>query len=263
MPIWATCGGAHDLPEPVAQLHGSAVGVSRPARPRGAPSVRLGLGDGDAARVGQGEDPSALGLGRGDQALVGEHLQRRVDRPGAGPPHAAAALGELGDDLVAVHRLLGEQPQDRQPDVSATRPGAASTTAVATATAPRVEPGPEGRAEPRAEAGRRAAVPAAATAAGLVGHRGDVQREGRVGAVLVVLAVLAVRAEGAGLGAGEEGTATASAAVSARAAARAAPVGRVAEGLRALGAIGGAGLGGGDRGKYFGARHEVGLLSIG
>ena len=203
--------------------------------------MRLRLGHGGPAVVGQGEDPPAVGLGRDDQALVGEHLQRGVDRPGAGPPHAAAALGELGDDLVAVHRLHGEQPQDREAYVSATRPRpstAASARPTATAETG-AERGPEGGR--RVEARRRAAmtVPAAA-AARLVGHGG-----GRP-----ALAALAVRAEGAELGALQEGSAAVAATMPSPAA-RGAAARAVTEGIRLLGAIGGAGVGVGvGRGKW-------------
>ena len=233
--------GAHDLPEPVAQLHRATVGVVDQLVPRGAPAVRLDLGGRSAAGVGQGEDPPPVGLGRGDQALVGEHLQRGVDRPRAGSPHTTAALGELGDDLVAVHRLLGEQPQDRQPYVSATRSwsATATTAAVPATSASAAEPRPEGRAGRRVEALGRSAVPAA-TPVGSVGQLRLVCGRSPGSA----LAAVAVRAEGAELGAGEEESVAVSVTVPAPAAARGAPVGVVAgEGVRTLGAIGGAGVG--------------------
>ncbi len=75
----------------------------------------LGLGP---ALGGQAEDPAALRLVRGDQSLVLEGLEGRVDRAGAGPPDAPAALGQLGDDLVAVHRLLGQEGEDGGADVA-------------------------------------------------------------------------------------------------------------------------------------------------
>ena len=65
------------------------------------------------------------------QALVDEQLKRRVDRAGAGPPQVLAALGDLLDHLVAVHRPFGEQLEDRGADVAAL---AASSPAAATAT---------------------------------------------------------------------------------------------------------------------------------
>ena len=65
-------------------------------------------------------DPLArLGRGLADEVLVLELLERRVDGPGARPPDASGSLGELLDDLVAVHGLLGEQREDRGADVAA------------------------------------------------------------------------------------------------------------------------------------------------
>ena len=76
-----------------------------------------------AARLGQREDAAARFRGGGlDEAFVLELLERGVDRAGARRPVAATALGDHLDDLVAVHRLLGEERQDRGADVAA--PGA-------------------------------------------------------------------------------------------------------------------------------------------
>src|SRR6185369_12078292 len=69
-------------------------------------------------------------LGRRDQPLVFEQLQRRVDRTGAGTPHTAGALVKLLDHLVAVHRPLVEQRQDRGADVAAAAAPAPAPTAV-------------------------------------------------------------------------------------------------------------------------------------
>ena len=78
-----------------------------------------------ATVVGQREDaPSGLGGGRLDQALVLELLERGIDRAGARRPVAAAALGDHLDDLVAVHRLLGEEREDGGADVAAACPAA-------------------------------------------------------------------------------------------------------------------------------------------
>src|SRR6516164_3770793 len=57
-----------------------------------------------------------------DQALILQLLEGGVDRPRAGLPDAATALGDLLDELVAVPRLLGEQRQRRGPDVTAPDP---------------------------------------------------------------------------------------------------------------------------------------------
>ena len=66
----------------------------------------------------QVEHPAAFGLVGRDETLVLEGLEGGVDGAGAGPPHPAAAFGELGDDLVAVHGLLGQQGDDGGPDVA-------------------------------------------------------------------------------------------------------------------------------------------------
>ena len=72
-----------------------------------------------AALLGELQQPAALALAALDQALVLELLDGRVDRAGARLPGAAAALGDLLDDLVAVHRLDGEHVEDRGADVTA------------------------------------------------------------------------------------------------------------------------------------------------
>src|SRR3954454_5787560 len=48
---------------------------------------------------------------RRDQALVVEQLDGRVDGTGARPPGPAAALANLLDHLVAVHRPVEEEEQ--------------------------------------------------------------------------------------------------------------------------------------------------------
>ena len=53
------------------------------------------------------------------EALVLELGEGRVDRAGARPPAPAGALLELADQLVAVHRPLGEHPQEAAPDRAA------------------------------------------------------------------------------------------------------------------------------------------------
>src|SRR5258708_4122783 len=70
-----------------------------------------------------------------DQALVLQLRERRIHRPGARPPEAAAAIGDLLDDLVSVHRLLGEQRQRRGAYIAALCPA----TAPAVAACPRPE----------------------------------------------------------------------------------------------------------------------------
>jgi hypothetical protein len=112
------------------------------------------------ALVGQDVAPAAAVTGLGDdQALVLELLQRRVDRAGARPPDSPAPLADLLDDLVPVHRLLGQQGQRRRADVPALGPRPAHPR-LARPGAYAVEPG-----RARWPAGETAAHVAAATAA--------------------------------------------------------------------------------------------------
>ena len=84
------------------------------ASPRLGEVLTAGVGERDQLAAGVGGD--------GDQALVLELADRRVDRAGARGPAAAAALGDGLHQLVAVHRLLGEEQQDGRPDVAARGP---------------------------------------------------------------------------------------------------------------------------------------------
>src|SRR5680860_33714 len=54
-----------------------------------------------------------------DQPLVLELLQRGVDRAWARLPGPTAAVRDLRDDLIAVHRLDGEHVEDRCAHVTA------------------------------------------------------------------------------------------------------------------------------------------------
>ena len=87
--------------------------------PRGAQLPGVG---GRVLAAGVGEHVAAaarlarFGL---DEALVPQLLERRVDRAGARPPESAAALADLADDLVAVHRLLSQERERRGPDITA------------------------------------------------------------------------------------------------------------------------------------------------
>src|SRR5215469_1689737 len=102
------------------------------------------LRDVGAAGFGQRVRAALTGVGlRCDQVLVLELGERRVHRPWARPPQAAASLADLLDDLVAVERLLGKQRKRRGAHVAALRPAAS----------------PAVTARPRAE--RRTAVGAA------------------------------------------------------------------------------------------------------
>src|ERR1700722_13729333 len=68
--------------------------------------------------LGQADPASATGLLPGDQPFVGQQLQGRVDRAGAGPPGTAAALLDLGHDLVTVARAFPQQGQDGRAHVA-------------------------------------------------------------------------------------------------------------------------------------------------
>src|SRR5580692_2750782 len=81
------------------------------------------------ARVGEGEAALAVDVLTADQALVLEQLEHRVDRAGAGSPCSLAALLDLFDHLVAVHRAVGEQGEDGGADVTAARPRPTSAAA--------------------------------------------------------------------------------------------------------------------------------------
>src|SRR3954454_12720535 len=100
---------------------------------------RVGRG---AAGVGQREAPLALGLLSGHEALVLQHLQGRVDGARARAPDAVRARLELLDHLVAVHRSLGKQREDRGTDVAAPHPRATAAAAERRAPWPKAAPGP-------------------------------------------------------------------------------------------------------------------------
>src|SRR5258708_20747145 len=74
-----------------------------------------------------------------DQALVLKLRERRMHRPGAWPPEAAAPIADLLDDLVAVHRLLGEQRERAGAHKAPLRP-ATSPALAARPRAPRARP---------------------------------------------------------------------------------------------------------------------------
>lgn len=108
---------------------GLPVDPARGLLPRG---VRPLVGGG-APVLGEREQLLAALARTGDQPLVLQQLERGVDRAGAGLPGAAAAFGDLLDHLVAVHRAVLEQGQDRGPYVTAPR---ASPRAAAAAVSP-------------------------------------------------------------------------------------------------------------------------------
>ena len=169
-------GRREHLVHEIAEL--DEVGVDRLGRlvPRGGGA----FGGGDASFVGEREGAAPrFGRGRLDQALVLELLQRRVDGARARRPVAAAPLGDDLDDLVAVHRLLGEEREDGGADVAA--PGAAA-----------------GAEERPAEAARAVAVAPAAASRPVAGHEQDVRARGRRGSgpsemVIAVMCVPFVR----------------------------------------------------------------------
>ena len=105
---------------------GDAQLADEPAKVVGDPGSRPwtfgrdGLG-GRPAGLGQRERPASVAVLDRDEALVLELLEGRIDRAGARAPATAAALAELLHDLVAVHRLLGQEGQGRFADRAATR----------------------------------------------------------------------------------------------------------------------------------------------
>ena len=119
-------GGLDDLAQGVAEAPGRRGHAGHGLLPRRLLVLALGLGP---AGVGEGEPAAALALLTGDQVLVLEQLEGRVDRPRARPPDAAGARLQLLDHLVAVHRPLGQQGQDRGPDVAPAAPSPPPTPA--------------------------------------------------------------------------------------------------------------------------------------
>src|SRR5579875_3303681 len=115
--------GCHrDLADQPPHLDGGAAEGASHHVPRSAHLVRMRrhvVAAGISERVPS--PPALLALGT-DQALVLELLQRRIDRAGAWPPHPVTALGDLLDDLISVHRPLGQQRQCCRPDVAAPGP---------------------------------------------------------------------------------------------------------------------------------------------
>ncbi len=156
VPAWTTCMTAAPTPKISVRSSAACGAAAADLLPRRAELVAV-LGDVRAARVGELEQPAAAGVLRADEALVLELRERRVDGAGARAPVAAAAVLDLLHQPVAVARLLGEQDEQRGPDVAA--PGAR-------AAAP--EAGPERPERGAAEAGAAVApavpVPAAAAA---------------------------------------------------------------------------------------------------
>jgi hypothetical protein len=108
-------GGFHDLDHEVHEV-GDRTVATRCLLPGGrAVAGRFCFG---AALRSKGEDSAARRAVGGHQALVFEGGERRVDRPGARPPYSTTALAELGDDLVAVHRLFDQEGEDGGTDVT-------------------------------------------------------------------------------------------------------------------------------------------------
>src|SRR5699024_3819651 len=86
------------------------------------------------ALVGQGGELAAAFDLDGDQALVLELGDRGIDRARARLPRAVGALTDRAHELIAVHRLLGQQGQHRSADLTA--PGPSATSAAASAPEP-------------------------------------------------------------------------------------------------------------------------------
>ena len=152
--------GAHDLADlglEAGALRGPLAAPGLERRPDGGQLVGV-LGDVRLALGGQPQAAAPALVVDLDQALVLELLDGRVDRARARPPGAAAALGDLLDDLVAVDRLAlgaargGEHVEDGAAHVAAADLGAALVAGGH----------PEEAGQPR----RRSAVPAVPVPAG-------------------------------------------------------------------------------------------------
>ncbi len=96
-----------------------------------------------SAGVGEVVGLAPVFLERLDQALVFELGQRRIHRARTRPPRAAGALVQGLDDLVPVHRLLGDQEQRRGAHVTALHPAPAAAP-LAAALAAEHPPGAKG-----------------------------------------------------------------------------------------------------------------------
>ena len=148
-----------DLPDQLPQLDRVVTDAAGDHVPGCADLVRVRRYVGLALR-GQ-RVPAAPALGRLglDQRLVLELLQGGIDRPGAGPPHAAAALADLLDDLIAVPGLLGQQRERGGADIAPLDPRAAHELRAA-----------EPHLRSRAPAGAPSAAPARAAGPGRARH---------------------------------------------------------------------------------------------
>src|ERR1022692_2598333 len=148
--------GHGNLPDQLAHLGRGAAGVPGNGIPWRVQLVRVGIGIVPSVLGEDVRSPAALPRLRADQAFILQLLQRRVDRPRARPPDTAAPLADLLDDLVPVHRALGQQRERRRADVAALGPGASHH--------PRIpEPGTQPR-ESRRSAESRPAAESRATA---------------------------------------------------------------------------------------------------
>ena len=82
-----------------------------------------------ATLVGELEPFAPAVVDRADEPLVLELGEQGIDGTRARAPAASAALLELGDQLVAVHRAFGQEPEQAAPDRAA--PGAVARRSVA------------------------------------------------------------------------------------------------------------------------------------
>jgi hypothetical protein len=119
-------GGAKLLVE-VAQFHDRVVhgaGHGVPGRGKFGP-MRFHVG---LAGIGEVKYAALRLLLGPDQTLILQKLKGRVDRAGAGLPEAAAPFADILDNLVPVSGMLGQQEQNRSPDIAAADARPASTT---------------------------------------------------------------------------------------------------------------------------------------
>ena len=127
-----------------------------------------------------------LDLAALDEALVLELLHGGVDRAGARLPRAAGALGDLLDELVAVHLVAREHVEDGGAHVAPLARGPRRRPAAEVGADARAAEGADQLADPRGRAGASGSAAPRAAAAGAeaaeAGAEGEAGTEAETGA---------------------------------------------------------------------------------